>query len=136
MSEMLIGVSFATLPMVVFFVSATADRFLKRFGRRTVFATGCLIVCAFTALLGAGTLLPDGVVFTCFTLSVQLLQGFGSALVETASFALVSELYPQRITFYLGLLEAFTGVGVVIGPPVGGLLYSLLHLSGFAGDLA
>lgn len=125
MSDVLVGVSFAALPAVVFAVSATADKLLGTFGRRPVFIAGNLITACFTAALGAATLLPDGVPFVAFTLSMQVGQGFGSALAETSSYALLAELFPDRVTFYLGMLEAFTGIGVAIGPPLGGVLYGL-----------
>lgn len=125
MSELTIGVSFAMLPAVVFMVSTLADRILGVYGRRRVFIVGNVIVASATGLLGAAIFMPDGLAFVTFCLTVQAVQGFGTCLAEAASFALISELFPDSVTFFLGLNEACTGIGVAIGPPIGGVLYSV-----------
>ena len=125
MSDFVLGVSFAAMPAVVFSVSAIADQIMYAYGRRRIFILGNAITAAFTALLGAATLMPDGAPFAAFCLVSQIGQGFGSALAEASSFALIAELFPRRVTFYFGLNETFTGLGVAIGPPIGGLLFAL-----------
>jgi len=125
MGELTIGISFAMLPAVVFVCSMTfADGLLRGHGRRAVFVVGNLMVASFTFLLGLAIFLPDGLPFVLYCLAMQAMQGVGSCLAEAASFALVAELYPDKITLFLGLNEAFTGIGVAIGPPLGGVLYS------------
>jgi MFS family permease len=106
-------------------VSAIADQIMYAYGRRRIFILGNVITAAFTALLGAATLMPDGAPFAAFCLVSQIGQGFGSALAEASSFALIAELFPRRVTFYFGLNETFTGLGVAIGPPIGGLLFAI-----------
>jgi MFS family permease len=125
MSDFVLGVSFAAMPAVVFSVSAIADQIMYAYGRRRIFILGNVITAAFTALLGAATLMPDGAPFAAFCLVSQIGQGFGSALAEASSFALIAELFPRRVTFYFGLNETFTGLGVAIGPPIGGLLFAI-----------
>ncbi|KOO22731.1 amino acid permease family protein [Chrysochromulina tobinii] len=125
MSDFVLGVSFAAMPAVVFSVSAIADQIMYAYGRRRIFILGNAITAAFTALLGAATLMPDGAPFAAFCLVSQIGQGFGSALAEASSFALIAELFPRRVTFYFGLNETFTGLGVAIGPPIGGLLFAI-----------
>ena len=44
---------------------------------------GCTIVSVGTVLLGFAVYMPNGAPFIIFTLSMQVLQGFGSALAET-----------------------------------------------------
>ena len=129
MSLFVLGISFAALPAVVFLVSTVADKVLQLYGRRRVFIVGNLLVALFTCLLGAAEAMPDGWPFILYCLSMQVAQGFGIALAETASYALIAELFPERITFFVGLNEAFTGIGVAIGPPIGGVLFSI---GGFA----
>lgn len=46
-----------------------------------------------------------------------------SALEETAAYAIIAELEPDRVSLFLGICEISTGVGYMIGPPLGGLLF-------------
>ena len=41
------------------------------------------------------------------------------------SFAYIPLMYPNQIEEKVGIMEACTGIGYIVGPVVGGLLYSL-----------
>lgn len=46
-----------------------------------------------------------------------------SALEETAAYAIIAEIEQDRVSLFLGICEISTGVGYMIGPPLGGLLF-------------
>ena len=48
-----------------------------------------------------------------------------SAMEETAAYAIIADIEPDRVSLFLGICEISTGVGYMIGPPLGGLLFSL-----------
>jgi MFS family permease len=66
-----------------------------------------------------------GKVFFTYCIFMRVLQGLGSAATETASYAIAATLFPDNITYMLGILEVANGLGYVIGPPVGGMLYNI-----------
>jgi len=56
---------------------------------------------------------------------MRIFQGLGSAATETASYAIAATLFPDNVTVMLGILEVANGLGYVIGPPLGGVLYNV-----------
>lgn len=53
------------------------------------------------------------------------LSSYSSALEETAAYAIIADVEPDRVSLFLGICEISTGVGYMIGPPLGGLLFSI-----------
>lgn len=48
---------------------------------------------------------------------------------ETAAYAIIAEIDSGNVSFSLGICEISTGLGYMVGPPLGGFLFSL---GGFA----
>lgn len=54
-------------------------------------------------------------------------------MVQTACYAIITFVYSDNREKYLGYAEAVTGVGLMLGPVIGGPLYSLLgYFASFA----
>jgi MFS family permease len=54
------------------------------------------------------------------------MQGIGNALVQTACYAIITNVFSDSREQYLGYAEAVTGVGLMLGPVLGGPLYTAL----------
>ena len=67
---------------------------------------------------------PAGLPFAAYCFAMRLVQGIGSALEETAMYAIIADLDTEHVTFYLGICEISTGLGYMIGPPLGGFLFA------------
>ncbi|MCF2527095.1 MFS transporter [Yinghuangia soli] len=101
------NLSFAVLLMPA---AALGDRF----GRRRMFAVGLGI---FTAASAACALSGN----VAALIAARAVQGLGAALIMTLALALVSAAFPaERRGVAIGLLEGVTGLGVALGPLVGG----------------
>ncbi len=48
----------------------------------------------------------------------------GDAWVQTACFSLISLKFPENREKYIGLGEAASGIGLMAGPGIAGILYS------------
>ena len=57
---------------------------------------------------------------------MRFIQGIGNALVQTACYAIVTFVYSDNREKYLGYAEAVTGIGLMLGPVMGGPLYNSL----------
>jgi EmrB/QacA subfamily drug resistance transporter len=92
----------------------TAAGLGDRFGRRRVFAIGLgLFVAASVACALSGSVEA--------LIAARAVQGVGAALIMTLALALVSAAFPaERRGAAIGILEGLTGLGVAIGPLVGG----------------
>src|SRR5919197_1384013 len=96
----------------------TAGSLADLFGRRLLFAVGLSIFTAGSFACG----LADGPVFL---IAARAGQGVGGAIMFATSLALIAQAFHARdraVAF--GILGAITGVGVAVGPVLGGVLTS------------
>jgi len=80
-----------------------------------------------------------GCTFICFGLVVQttsvekiialslllrFVQGASSTFVQTTCYSIAANDFPEMKEAIVGWIEAFTGIGCIMGPVVGSILYS------------
>ena len=107
----LLAISVLLLPM---------GRVSDMVGRKRIFVWGMLAFIAGTALAGTATSLPALIFF-------RVLQGIGPAMIIANEMAIMTSLFPDRERgTALGVHMMAVGLGLVIGPAIGGLLIGAL----------
>jgi EmrB/QacA subfamily drug resistance transporter len=87
-----------------------------RFGRRRMYTTGLAL---FTAASAAAALSPD----IGALVGARAVQGAGAAIVMPLTLTLISEAFPaEKRGAAIGLWGGITGLGVALGPVVGGAI--------------
>ncbi|GFO37563.1 MFS-type transporter slc18b1, partial [Plakobranchus ocellatus] len=66
---------------------------------------------------------PNGASFVAMALLIRAVEALGMASFVTASCAIVSNEFPNHISSAFSVLETSLGVGLLIGPTLGGALY-------------
>lgn len=117
-SPAMVGVVFAAYPITNLLVSPACSMACRRFGRKTVLFGGLVLESVAAVAMG----FVPRVVWVYLLL--RILQGTGSAGAYTALLAYAAERFPAMLGSVMGLQEAVAGVGYMIGPPLGGLMYA------------
>lgn len=73
-------------------------------------------------------LIENSTTFTILCFVVRGLEALGASAYSTASYVFVVNTFPDKIGSVLGILETFVGLGMSVGPAIGGLLYSVLTI--------
>ncbi|XP_071946856.1 MFS-type transporter SLC18B1-like [Antedon mediterranea] len=122
-SQTEIGFIFGIYSAVQFIVAPIWGKFIPVLGARFVFIIGYIITGATNVSFGFFDRIASGTPFVATCLLARAFQGVGTSGVFTAAMTMVAYTFPNKIGRLVGLLEVFTGIGLMIGPFIGGVLY-------------
>ncbi|KAF2882673.1 hypothetical protein ILUMI_23497 [Ignelater luminosus] len=125
LSDTLSGFVFSFYALIMFMMSPIVGKILPRFGTKYLFISGIFLTGACNLLFGLLEFIEDYYAFTTFCLLIRGLEALGASAFSTASYVLVVHSFPENIGSVLGILETFVGLGMSVGPAVGGMLYSV-----------
>jgi MFS family permease len=98
---------------------AAVGQLADRFGRKLLYTYGFAVFTVGSVLCG---LAPD----LGLLIAARLLQGFGAALLQANSVALIAATLPRRqLARGIGVQGAAQAIGLALGPVLGGLLLAL-----------
>jgi MFS family permease len=97
---------------------------IRWYGKRNTYASGVLLLALSTGAFALIDQLHNSTVYALACLVLRMLQGFGAALAETSAYALVASVDREALSLNLGVTEVSTGLGYMLGPAAGGLLFA------------
>ncbi|CAI8043970.1 MFS-type transporter SLC18B1 [Geodia barretti] len=124
-SLLVVGVILSASPFCVFTTSPIFGYLLPKLGIRFSMIFGFLLVGVAFILLGFLQDLPDGWLFIVAATVLRMTEGIGSSLAFTGMYTLLPVLFPSRVGLVMGVFEVGSGLGFAVGPPIGGLLYTV-----------
>ncbi|XP_062981780.1 MFS-type transporter SLC18B1 [Elgaria multicarinata webbii] len=122
-SSTVVGLIFGCFALFNFMSSLIMGKYLVQIGAKFMFVSGMFVSGCATILFGILDKAPNGAIFIGMCFLVRAVDAIGFAAAMTASFSILAKAFPNNIATVLGSLEIFTGLGLVLGPPIGGFLY-------------
>ncbi|XP_073075726.1 MFS-type transporter SLC18B1 [Manis javanica] len=92
---------------------------LVQIGAKFMFVAGIFVSGGVTIIFG----IPDGSIFIAMCFLVRITDAISFAAAMTVSFSILAKAFLNNVTTIFGSLEIFSGLKLVLGPPLGGFLY-------------
>ncbi|TDG99101.1 hypothetical protein EPR50_G00207360 [Perca flavescens] len=122
-SQTVIGLIFGCYAVCNFIGSLIMGKYIVQIGAKFMLVMGLFVSSGCTILFGLLNRVPAGPIFITLCFVVRSIDALGFAAAMTSSFALTAKIFPNNVATVLGSLEIFTGLGLILGPPVGGWFY-------------
>ncbi|KAG8510893.1 MFS-type transporter SLC18B1, partial [Galemys pyrenaicus] len=122
-SNTIIGMIFGCYALFDLLSSLVFGKYLVHIGAKFMFVAGMFVSGGVTILFGVLDQVPDGPIFVAMCFVVRIADAISFSAAITASFSILAKAFPNNVATVLGSLEIFSGLGLVLGPPLGGFLY-------------
>ena len=117
------GLVIGIFQLVVFVVSPIIGGHLERLEMKRTLVVSMLVEGSSAAIFGTLDKVDDAKWFLVLCFVLRTIEACGYAGVVTSSYSFVSKIFPNTASTMYGVLETFFGLGMVLGPFFGGLLY-------------
>jgi len=117
------GLVFASYPLVIVILSPFIGKYLPVLGPTFVLLAGSFLEAGGEILFGFLDEMPSTTSFIVLSFIIRMLTAVGSAFSQTATIAIMSYIFSDNMSTIFGIFELASGVGLMIGPSLGGVLY-------------
>ncbi|KAG7509965.1 MFS-type transporter SLC18B1 [Solea senegalensis] len=122
-SQTEVGLIFGCYAVCNLIGSLVMGKYIVQIGAKFMLITGLFVSSGCTILFGLLDRVPAGPAFISLCFIVRSVDALGFAAAMTSSFAVTAKIFPNNVATVLGSLEIFTGLGLILGPPLGGWFY-------------
>ncbi|KAK2491876.1 hypothetical protein MC885_010709 [Smutsia gigantea] len=122
-SSTVIGMIFGCYALFDLLATLVFGKYLVQIGAKFMFVAGIFVSGGVTIIFGILDHIPDGSIFIAMCFLVRITDAISFAAAMTASFPILAKAFPNNVATILEVLRFFSGLGLVLGPPLGGLLY-------------
>ena len=121
-----VGLIFSMYSIAMILVSPALGTILDVVGQSNLLALGLFAMG--TAILGLGCLKDSQNNLTVFAsaLFFRAIQGIASASLNTTCYAIAANKYPEQTEYMVGMLEAMSGIGLIVGFMGGSYIFATL----------
>ncbi|XP_060590475.1 MFS-type transporter SLC18B1-like [Ruditapes philippinarum] len=124
-SQSVVGLIFGVFELVIFISSPIFGNYISKIGCKFMFISGIMVCGSCAILFGLLDKCPDGTMFIVMCFLCRSIEALGCSAFVTALFAILAHEFPDSVITVMGSLETFSGLGMMVGPPIGGALYEL-----------
>lgn len=90
-----------------------------------IFNLGIFTTGSCSIMFGFLDKLENGTAFIGFSFVIRVIEAIGNSAFLTASFSIIAKEFPENVATMFACLETFFGLGLIVGPSVGGALYAV-----------
>lgn len=119
------GLVFGVFELTVFLVSPIYGRFMTRLGPKLINNAGIFIVSVMCIVFGFLDRIKNSDTFIGFSFAVRIVEAMGNAAFITSAFSIIAKEFPKNVGAAFATMETFFGLGLIVGPTVGGALYEV-----------
>ncbi|GFR33623.1 MFS-type transporter SLC18B1 [Trichonephila clavata] len=117
------GFVFSVFELVVIVMSPVYGKLIPRVTPKFLITSGVLVGGIACCAFGSLDYVPAGTTYIALAFVVRIFEGFGAASLMTASFTIVAATFPDTVATSFSLMETAFGLGLIVGPTIGGALY-------------
>ena len=124
-SETVTGAVFSCFAATQLAAYPVAGRVVPRLGVTRSYSAGLLLAALSTVAFGLLPMIEDTDTFIGACFATRAVEAVATTFINTASLTAVANKFPERTNTAVGTIETMTGVGISLGPAIGGGLYKL-----------
>ncbi|XP_015251455.1 PREDICTED: MFS-type transporter SLC18B1 [Cyprinodon variegatus] len=122
-SQTVVGLIFGCYAVCNLIGSMVMGKYIVQIGAKFMLIAGLFVSSVCTILFGLLDRAPSGAPFITLCFIVRSMDAVGFAAAMTSTFAMTAKIFPNNVATVLGSLEVFAGLGLILGPPIGGWFY-------------
>jgi len=120
-----VGFIFSAYSVAFIICSPIVGKLQNYMGRRNLVAVGMMLMGQSFVGFGLISYIKYQPVFIVLSLVARLMQGAASSLIQTTMYSIGTNFFPDNKVAMIGYIEAAVGIGCVLGPIIGSLLYAI-----------
>jgi len=119
------GFVFGIFELTVFIVCPIYGTYLNKIGPKFMFNAGIFTTATTCILFGFLDRIDDGTTFIALSFLIRIIEAMGNSGFLTASFSIIAKEFPDNVGATFASLETCFGLGMIVGPTLGGALFEL-----------
>lgn len=125
MRESVNGLVFSVYALVLMVFSPVMSIIIPTVGSKLTLLVGVFVAGISNILFGLLDQIDDLQIFTTFCFLVRIFEAIGATAFSTATYTILMEEFSDNIGTAFSIVETSVGLGLSLGPAVGGFLYSI-----------
>ncbi|XP_045590438.1 MFS-type transporter SLC18B1 [Procambarus clarkii] len=119
------GFVFGIFELTVFIVSPIYGNYLNRIGPKFMFNAGIFTTASTCIMFGFLDRINNTTAFIGLSFAIRIVEAMGNSGFLTASFSIIAKEFPDNVGATFASLETCFGLGMIVGPTLGGALFEL-----------